>query len=470
MTPKQVLQRIRQENIRFVDLRFLDFPGTWQHFTLSASQLNERSFEEGFGFDGSSIRGWQAINEADMLVVPVAATAALDPFFEHPTLTMICDVKDPVTRKRYSRDPRSISRKASAYLRETGLADTAYFGPEVEFFVFDRVRFDQNVFSAVHELDSVEGLWNRGNASPVNFGRQVGLKQGQFPCPPTDTLQVLRSEMCEILEDLGIPLVMHHHEGATAGQCEIDLAFNEMPAMCDALMQTRYVVKQVAARHGKTATFMPKPLLDENGSGMHIHFSLWSQNENCFAGRRYGGLSETALHAIAGLLHHAPALAAFTNPTTNSYKRLVPGFEAPVHRAYSSRNRAAAIRVPVYNQRPETKRIELRWPDPSANPYLVFSAILMAAIDGIQRKLDPGDPIDQDLESLAPEALADLPQMPRTLGHALDALDTDRAFLTAGNVFPDAILDGWIDYKRRNEVHEIDRRPHPYEFCMYFDV
>ncbi|MEM1212281.1 MAG: type I glutamate--ammonia ligase [Planctomycetota bacterium] len=470
MRTAEILQLIQQNKVRLIDCRFLDFPGTLQHCTYTASQLTEASFEEGFGFDGSSIRGWQAINESDMLIVPVPETAVLDPFYDEPTLSIICDIKDPVTKKTYSRDPRSIARKAEAYLVDSGIADTAYFGPELEFFVFDHVRFDQSINRAVYEVHSREGQWESGRDRPDNFGRQLGTQQGYFPCPPSDTLQGLRNEMVHAMTAMGLDVECHHHEVATGGQCEIDLRYQDLLTMADQTMRYKYVVKQCAARHGQTATFMPKPLHGDNGSGMHTHFSLWKDDHNLFAGKHYAGLSDIALHAIAGILHHAPALLAFTNPTTNSYKRLIPGFEAPVHPTYSSRNRSAAIRIPVYNPRPETKRLEFRCPDPSANPYLAFAAILMAALDGIQRKLDPGDPIDQDVSSLPQEQLDTIGTFPLGLHDALNRLEADHDFLLKGNVFTPDVVQGWIRYKRETEIRPLDERPHPYEFCMYFDA
>ncbi len=470
MTPKQAVTLAEERRIEFVDCRFMDFPGLWQHITIPVSELSEDSFELGFGFDGSSVRGWQAINESDMLLVPVADTAHVDPFFERPTLGLICDVKDPITRKLYSRDPRSIARKAVDFLRESGIADAAMFGPEIEFFVFDQASYDQDLHSASYRVDSVEGVWNRGRPDPTNLGYQVRQREGYFPAPPADTLQDLRSEMAALLRDMGVAIEGHHHEVATGGQCEIDLRHSDLLRTADACMLTKYVVKGVAHRHGKVATFMPKPLFGDNGSGMHTHFSLWKDGRNLFAGNRYAGLSQLGLFAIGGILKHAPSLLAFTNPTTNSFKRLVPGFEAPVNFVYSSRNRSAAIRIPVYQDNPQTKRIEFRCPDSSCNPYLAFAATLMAAVDGIRNRIDPGDPIDKDLSQLEPEELATLPAAPRDLVESLAALAADHAYLLEGGVFTEEVVRYWIQYKRAQEVEALRARPHPYEFCMYFDV
>lgn len=470
MTPKQVLQLIKSKNIEFIDCRFMDFPGLWQHTTYPASELNEQSFTNGFGFDGSSIRGWKAINESDMLIVPVADTAKIDPFYERPTLSLICDIKDPITKKSFSRDPRSVARKAAKYLKDSKIADTAYFGPEMEFFIFDNVRYDQGVNHAVYEVDSAEGVWNRGKDSPGNLGNQVRLREGYFPCPPMDTMSNLRSEMAAIMQQMGMRIECHHHEVATGGQAEIDLRYQDLLHMADSCMLYKYIVKNVAARYGKAATFMPKPLFQDSGSGMHCHFSLWKAGKPLFSGKKYAGLSQMGLHAIAGILKHAPSLMAFTNPTTNSYKRLVPGYEAPVNLTYSSRNRSAAIRIPRYSDNPETKRLEFRTPDSSCNPYLAFAAMLMAALDGINNKLDPGEPLDKDLYDLDPAERAAIPGAPAELAESLDALEADHAYLLEGGVFTDDVIHYWIKYKREQEVNALRMRPHPYEFCMYFDI
>ena len=470
MTPQDIIKLCKSKHVRFVDLRFMDFPGLWQHTTVPISEVTLESLKHGFGFDGSSIRGWQAINESDMLLIPVTDTAKFDPFLQHPTLNIICDVRDPITKRQYSRDPRSVARKCMDFLSKTKIADTAYFGPELEFFVFDHAWYDQGINFAKHYVGSREGIWGRGEESETNLGYKVRLKEGYFPCPPMDTLQNIRGEMVAVLEELGIPVEAHHHEVATGGQCEIDMRYQDLMTMADSVMYYKYVVKNVAARHGKVATFMPKPLFQDNGSGMHVHFSLWRGNRPLFAGNKYAGLSELGLHAIAGILHHARALCAFTNPTTNSYKRLVPGFEAPVNLVYSSRNRSAAIRVPMYSDNPRTKRLEFRCPDSSCNPYLAFSAITMAAIDGILRKLDPGEPVDKNLYELTSDELDKIDSAPASLEEALDALEQDHDFLLAGDVFTADVVHYWIKYKRENEVDALRTRPHPFEFCMYFDI
>jgi glutamine synthetase len=470
MTPRDVLKLIEQKSIQFIDLRFMDFPGLWQHLTLPVSELTLDSFNHGFGFDGSSIRGWQAINESDMLLVPVADTALLDPFMMHPTLSMICDVRDPITKKEYSRDPRSIARKAELYLQKTKIADRAMIGPEVEFFIFDYAWYDQGINYAKYHVGSREGVWTRGDEDTTNLGQKIRLKEGLFPMPPIDTLHNIRSEITAELMNLGIAVEAHHHEVATGGQCEIDMRYQSLIRMADNVMIYKYVAKNIAARHGKVATFMPKPLFQDNGSGMHCHFSLWKGDKPLFAGNKYAGLSQMGLWAIGGILKHARALCALCNPTTNSYKRLVPGYEAPVNLVYSSRNRSSAIRIPMYSERAETKRIEFRCPDSSCNPYLAFSAILMAAIDGIQNKIDPGDPLDKDMYRLMPAEYEKLESAPGSLEEALDALENDHEFLLAGDVFTADVIHYWIKYKRENEVDAIRVRPHPYEFCMYFDI
>lgn len=470
MTPDEVMELIRHQKVRYVDCRYMDFPGLWQHVTYPASELKADSFEHGFGFDGSETRGWSEINETDMLLIPVAETAHIDPFLEHPTLSVICDIKDPVTRKEFSRDPRSIARKAEKYLLHSGIADRAMFAPEIEFFVFDNVWYDQTVNEATYRVDSEEGFWNRGRKDPSNLGNQIRIKEGYFPMPPMDKGSNLRTEMVEVMQRMGIVVEGHHHEVATGGQAEIDLRFQDLLHMADTCMYYKYIVKSVAARYGKVATFMPKPLFRDNGSGMHTHFSMWKNDQPVFSGRHYGGLSQTALYAIGGLLKHAPALCAFTNPTTNSYKRLVPGYEAPVNLVYSSRNRSAAIRIPVYSHKDQTRRLEFRCPDPSCNPYLAFAAMLMAAIDGIQNQIDPGDPVDIDMASMPAEELVNIKHTPRSLNQALVALENDNAFLQQGGVFTQDVINYWIKYKRQNEINELDIRPHPYEFCMYFDI
>ncbi|MEC7110026.1 MAG: type I glutamate--ammonia ligase [Planctomycetota bacterium] len=470
MTPKEVLAMCREKDVKAVDLRFTDFPGLSQHTTIPVTHLTEEMFEDGLGFDGSSIRGWQAINESDMLIVPQPDTAFVDPFSELPTLVLICNIFDPLTREEYSRDPRSVARKAANYLKSTGIADTACFGPEAEFFVFDDVRFDQNSHSGFYHLDSIEGEWNRGRDEGPNRGYKIRHKEGYFPVPPTDHMMDIRNEMMQTLVDCGLEVECHHHEVATAGQCEIDLRFQDMLTMADQLLVYKYVVKNVAWRHGKTATFMPKPLYADNGSGMHVHLSMWKDEQPLFAGGGYAGLSEIALHALGGILKHARSILAFSNPTTNSYKRLVPGYEAPVNLAYSQRNRSAACRIPMYSMSPASKRIEFRCPDPSCNPYLAFSAILMAAIDGIQNKIDPGDPMDKNIYDLPPEQLANIPKTPASLAESLAALKQDHDFLLRGDVFTPDVISTWIHDKMVNDVDSIRLRPHPYEFCMYYDI
>ena len=470
MNPKEVMEFCKEKNVRMVDLKFMDFPGLWQHFSVPISQLSEDAFEDGYGFDGSSIRGWQPINASDMLVIPDPDTAMLDPFTKVPTLSMICNIVDPMTKEKYSRDPRNIAQKAEAYLKSTGLADTVYFGPEAEFFIFDDVRFDQNEHSGYYYVDSVEGRWNSGREESPNLGYKPRYKEGYFPVPPIDSFQDLRTEMVLKLEQMGIEVEAQHHEVATAGQAEIDMKYSPLVNMADQLMMFKYIIKNVAHAHGRTATFMPKPLFNDNGSGMHVHMSLWKNNKPLFAGDRYGGVSEMALFYIGGILKHARALCAFVAPTTNSYKRLVPGFEAPVNLAYSSRNRSASIRIPMYSVSPKSKRLEVRFPDPSCNGYLAFAALLMAGLDGVENRIDPGEPLDKDIYGLSPEELKNVPSTPSSLGEALDALEADHEFLMKGDVFTEDAIYTWLDYKRENEVDPIRLRPHPYEFALYYDI
>lgn len=470
MKPKEVLQFASENDAKMVDLKFLDFIGIWQHFSVPMSELTEDSFEEGFGFDGSSIRGWQPIHASDMLVIPDPKTALMDPFTQIPTLSLICNIVDPITKENYSRDPRNIALKAEAYLKSTGIADTAYFGPEAEFFILDDIRFDSNEHSCYYFLDSIEGRWNSGRDENPNLGYKPRYKEGYFPVPPTDSMQDIRTEMVMVMMSLGIAVEAQHHEVATGGQAEIDMKYAPLTEMGDKLMWYKYIIKNVARRHGRTVTFMPKPIWNDNGTGMHTHQSLWKGGKPLFAGDRYGGLSELALYYIGGILKHAPALCAFTNPTTNSYKRLVPGFEAPVNLAYSSRNRSASVRVPMYSPSPKAKRIEVRFPDPSCNGYITFAAMLMAGLDGIENKIDPGEPLDKDIYSLGPEELANVPSVPGSLEGALDALEKDHEFLLKGDVFTPDVIETWIDYKRSKEIDELRLRPHPYEFALYFDV
>ena len=470
MTPKEVLALCREKDVKAVDLRFMDFPGLWQHFTIPVNKLEEDLFEDGVGFDGSSIRGWQGIHESDMLVVPQADTAVMDPFSPLPTLILICNIQDPITREDYTRDPRNVARKAVNYLKSTGIADTAYFGPEAEFFIFDDVRFDQTENQGFYHVDSIEGQWNRGKDEGPNLGYKLRHKEGYFPVPPADQMMDIRNEMMQTLIDAGIDVEAQHHEVGTAGQAEIDLRFQELVTMADQMMLYKYIIKNVAKLHNKSVTFMPKPIFNDNGSGMHTHISLWKDEKPLFAGDGYAGLSESALYAIGGILKHAPSILAFTNPTTNSYKRLVPGFEAPVNLAYSQRNRSACCRIPMYSPSPKAKRVEFRCPDPSCNPYLAFSALLMAAIDGIQNKLNPGDPLDKDLYDLPPEEAAEVRQTPGSLDEVLKALSRDHDFLLRGDVFTADVVETWIDYKTESEVDPLRLRPHPYEFCMYYDI
>jgi glutamine synthetase len=469
-TAEEVLALIEREKVEVVDLRFMDFPGLWQHFSVPVGEIELSTFEEGLGFDGSSIRGWRAINESDMIVKPVPETAFIDPFLAHKTLVLICNICDPITGEDYSKDPRNIARKVANYLKSSGVADTAYIGPEAEFFVFDDVRFDQNEHSGYYFLDSIEGRWNSGRDEGPNLGYKPRYKEGYFPVPPTDSLQDLRSEMMLTLEYIGIPIECQHHEVATGGQCEIDMRFSSLLEMADNVLKYKYVVKNTAKKYGKTVTFMPKPLFNDNGSGMHTHLSFWKDDKNLFAGDKYAGMSETALYAIGGILKHAPAILAFTNPTTNSYKRLVPGFEAPVNLAYSSRNRSAAIRIPMYSSSEKSKRFEFRCPDPSSNPYLAFSAITMAAVDGIINKIDAGAPLDKDIYDLPPEEAAQVAKTPASLREALTALQNDHDFLLKGDVFTPDVIETWIDYKLENEALAVDLRPHPWEFALYYDI
>jgi len=470
MTPREVLEFAKKNKAVMVDLKFMDFPGLWQHFSVPISALDVSSFEEGFGFDGSSIRGWQAIHHSDMLVIPDPDTAMMDPFTEHPTLSLICNVIDPITREHYSRDPRYIAQKAEAYLKSTRIADTCYMGPEAEFFVFDDIRYEQNEHCGYYFVDSAEGQWNTGRDERPNLGYKPRYKEGYFPVPPMDTMQDLRSEMVLAMQKCGIEIEAQHHEVATAGQNEIDMKFDTLTRIADKLLIYKYVVKMTARRHNKTATFMPKPIFGDNGSGMHTHQSLWKAGKPLFAGNEYAGLSQMALYYIGGILKHAPALAALTSPTTNSYRRLVPGFEAPVNLAYSSRNRSAAIRIPMYSASPKAKRIEVRFPDASCNPYLAFSAMLMAGLDGIENKIDPGAPLDKDIYDMKPEELTDIPSLPGSLEEALSHLENDKEFLLKGGVFTEDVIETWITYKRTKEVDSIRLRPHPYEFNLYFDI
>ena len=470
MTPKQVLEFAKKKGVQMVDFKFCDLPGIWQHFATPVSELEADLFEDGLGFDGSSIRGWQAINESDMLVIPDPDTAVMDPFYEVPTLSLICDIEDPITRESYIKDPRGVGKRAINFLKSTGLGDTCLFGPEPEFFIFDSVRYDQTSNHGFYEVDSVEGIWNTAEDGEMNLGHKPRHKEGYFPVPPTDSQHDIRTEMCQAMESVGIRVEKQHHEVATAGQAEIDLYRLPLVEMADALLWYKYCVKNVARRNGKTATFMPKPLFNDNGTGMHTHQSIWKKDKPTFAGKEYGGMSKLAMHYIAGILKHSATLAAFTNPSTNSYKRLVPGFEAPVNLAYSSRNRSAAVRIPMYSNSPKAKRIEVRFPDATANGYLAFSAMLMAGLDGIENKLDPGDALDKDIYSLSAAELRKVPHMPGSLQEALAALKKDHAFLLNGDVFSEDLIETWINYKTEREVNELALRPHPFEFSLYYDA
>ena len=474
-TPGDVLKLIKDNGIEVIDVRFCDLPGLMQHFSIPAHELTEDVFEDGLGFDGSSIRGFQEIQESDMLLIPDPSTAVIDPFRQHPTLNVNCFVRDPLTGESYSRDPRHIIAKAEAYLESTGLADTAYFGPEAEFYIFDSVRFDQNQFSGYYFLDSVEGVWNSGRERELDGGPNLAYKprykEGYFPVPPMDQFQDLRSEMMRVLEQVGIPIEVQHHEVGTAGQAEIDMRFDKLAAhgrQADALQVRR---EERRARAGYSVTFMPKPLFMDNGSGMHVHQSLWKGGEPLFFDEKgYAGLSDMARWYIGGLLKHAPAICAFSNPTTNSYKRLVPGYEAPVNLVYSQRNRSASVRIPLYSKSPKAKRLEFRCPDPSCNPYLAFSAMLMAGLDGIQNRTEPPTPVDKDLYDLPPEELAKVPQVPGSLNESLAALQADHEFMLKGDVFTPDVIDTWIAYKTEHEIDQVQLRPHPWEFYLYYDI
>ena len=469
MTAADVVKYAEKQGAKMVDLKFIDVPGIWQHTTVPAPRLKEDSFEEGFGLDGSSIRGFQPINASDMLLIPDPTTARMDPFTREPTLSLICNVVDPITREPYSRDPRLIAQKAERYLKSTGIADTVFFGPEAEFFVFDDVRFDVQPNHSFFAIDSAEGKWNSGRDEMPNLGYKINYKGGYFPVSPTDTLVDIRAEMALVMATVGIEVETQHHEVATAGQCEIDMRFSPLTSMADQLMWFKYIVKNVAKRNGKTATFMPKPIFGDNGSGMHCHQSLWKGDKPLFAGDGYAGMSEMALFYIGGILKHAKSICALSNPGTNSYRRLTPGFEAPVNLAYSSRNRSAAVRIPMYSPSPKAKRIEFRTPDPSCNPYLAFAAMMLAGLDGIEKRIHPGEPLDKDIYALSPEELKEVPSVPSSLDEALKALRADHDYLLKGDVFTPDLLDTWIELKRENEVDPVRLRPVPYEFQLYYD-
>jgi len=471
MKPKDVVAYVKDKGIQAIDLKFVDLPGLWQHFTITPRELPEDAFEEGLGFDGSSIRGFQHIQESDMLLIPDPASCFEDPFTAAPTVSLICNVKDPVTGESYSRDPRYIAQKAEAYLKSSGIGDTPYFGPEAEFYIFDDIRFDQTYNCGYYYIDSVEGFWNSGRDEAPNLGYKPRYKEGYFPVPPMDHLQDIRTEMMLTLEQIGVQIEIQHHEVGTAGQAEIDMRFDSLTSMGDKVMKYKYVVKNVARRHQKVATLMPKPIFQDNGSGMHVHQSLWKGNKNLFfeAGT-YADISKTAIYYIGGILKHASSLLAFCAPTTNSYRRLVPGYEAPINLIYSQRNRSAAVRIPVYSRSEKAKRLEVRFPDPSCNPYLAFSAMLMAGLDGIQHKIMPPEPLDKDLYDLPPEDLAKVQKTAGSLEEVLDALERDHDYLLKGDVFTPDVIDVWLSYKRTREVDAIRLRPHPWEFALYFDI
>lgn len=471
MTPREVLNLIKDLDAKMVDFKFIDLPGIWQHFSIPVTELTEEVFDEGLGFDGSSIRGWKAINESDMLVMPDPDSAVMDNFCSDKTLSLTCSIVDPISMQSYDRDPRGIAKKAEQYLKSTGIADVCYMGPEAEFFIFDDVRYNLSEASSFHSVNSDEAQWNTGrDEGDNNTGYKVRIKGGYFPVAPTDQQQDIRTEMCLELEKAGILVERQHHEVGTAGQAEIDVRFNSLLKMADQLMWFKYIIKNVARRHGKTVTFMPKPIYGDNGSGMHTHQSLWKGGQPLFAGDKYAGMSQMALHYIGGILKHAPALVALTNPTTNSYRRLVPGYEAPIKMAYSSRNRSAAIRIPMYSASPKAKRIEFRTPDPSCNPYLAFAAMLMAGLDGIENKIDPGQPLDKNIYGLSPEELKKVPSIPASLEESLEALRADQSFLLKGGVFTEDLINTWIDFKMENEVSPCRLRPTPMEFSLYYDV
>jgi len=469
MTPKEFFEFARKNGAEMMDLKFVDMLGTWQHCSYPIATIDEGVFEEGLGFDGSSIRGWQEIHQSDMMAVCDAGTAVMDPFFARPTVSVIADIVDPETREMYSKCPRTVARRAAEYLRKTNLADTCHVGPEPEFFIFDEVRYEQNQHTGYYKIDSVEGAWNTARFEEPNLGYKPSFKGGYFPVSPTDTYHDLRGEMVHELMKVGVAIEAHHHEVATAGQAEIDMRFDELTKMSDQFMWYKYVIKNVAKRNGKTVTFMAKPIFEDNGSGMHTHLSLWKDGVPLFAGKEYAGLSKMALHAAGGLLKHAPALLAFAAPTTNSYRRLVPGFEAPVNLVVSARNRSASIRIPMYSASPKAKRLEFRCPDPTANGYIAWSAMLMAMIDGIQHEIDPGKPLDKNIYELEGDELASIPKVPGSLNESIDALEADHQFLTAGGVFSDALIQSWICWKRKEEIAPMALRPHPHEFALYYD-
>ncbi len=471
MTPKEVIDFAREREVRVVDIRFTDLIGQQQHFSIPVEVLKEDVFADGLAFDGSSIRGFKAINESDMLLIPDPTTAFIDPFFDVPTLNIVCDIEDPITRELYNRDPRSVSKKAEAYLKSTGIADTCFMGPEPEFYLFNDVRYDQTSHSGYYYVDSDEGIWNSGRDEKPNLGFKIPYKRGYFPVPPSDSLQDLRTEMMLNLMESGIEMEMHHHEVGTGGQSEIDMKFGTLLYMADTIMKFKYIVKNTAVQNGYTATFMPKPLFMDNGSGMHVHQSLWKDGNPLFYDEKgYGQLSETGVHYIGGILKHAASLLAFCAPTTNSYRRLVPGYEAPINLIYSARNRSACVRIPMVSKSPKAKRIEFRAPDPSANPYLAFAAMMMAGLDGIENKINPPAPIDKDLYEMDAVERKDIRQTPGSLEESLAALQADHAYLLKGGVFTKDLIDTYVDYKTTQEFKQVALRPHPYEFALYYDI
>ena len=471
MKPREVLDLAKKNKVEIVDLKFTDLPGLWQHFSIATTEFNEELFESGIGFDGSSIRGFQSIDESDMLLFPDPASAFLDPFAQLPTLSLICNVKDPITGQSYSRDPRFVAQKAEKYLKSTGIADISYWGPELEFYILDNVRFDQSYNYGYYYIDSEEGFWNSGNAEKPNLGYKPRYKEGYFPVPPMDHLQDIRSEMLRTLEKIGVRMEIHHHEVGTAGQSEMDMRFTTLTRMADQVLMYKYVTKNVARKHGKTVTMMPKPLFMDNGSGMHVHQSLWKNGKNVFYDKKgYALISDLARHYIGGILKHADALCALVAPTTNSYRRLVPGYEAPINLVYSQRNRSACVRIPMYSKSEKAKRLEFRTPDPSCNPYYAFAGMLMAGLDGIEKKTEPPPPLDKDLYDLEPEEAAKIKSVAGSLEQVLDALEQDHDFLLKGGVFTKDVVDTWIEYKRKKELDPVRLRPHPYEFVLYFDI
>lgn len=469
-SPQEVLAFAKKNSVEQVDVKFCDLFGQWQHCTYPINHVDESALTDGFGFDGSSIRGWQSINASDMLMVPDLTTPKIDPFFQAPTMSLIADIVEPITKEAYSKDPRNVARKGVAYLKQTGIADTCFIGPEPEFFIFDDVRYETTQFKSSYQIDSIEAAWNSGRSEAPNLGHKPGFKGGYFPVAPIDSYGDLRTEMCAVMKEIGIDVEAHHHEVATAGQCEIDMRFEELLLMSDQLLWYKYIIKNVARKHGKSATFMPKPIFGDNGSGMHTHISLWKGGEPLFAGEGYAGLSDMALHGIGGILKHGRALLAFTAPTANSYHRLVPGFEAPVTLAMSQGNRSAAVRIPMYSPSPKAKRAEFRCPDPMATGYLAFTALMMAVIDGIQNKIDPGEPLDRDIYDMTPEELSETNVAPASLAEAVAALESDHDFLTKGDVFSPDLIDTWIWWKRTQEIDALRLRPHPYEFDLYYQA